>query len=64
MKFYEVKLPADFNVWAASKEAAFARGKMLWCNWDVPQLKSKAKEIEQSSMLTASTIGWPYQPLA
>jgi hypothetical protein len=30
-----VSLPASFNVWLASPEARFLKGKFLWANWDV-----------------------------
>ncbi|KAJ6100433.1 NAD(P)-binding protein [Penicillium canescens] len=39
-----VKLPAHFTVWAASSDAKLARGKFLWCNWDVDELVKKLEE--------------------
>ncbi|KAF9031108.1 NAD(P)-binding protein [Hymenopellis radicata] len=42
----EISLPASFNVWLASPEARFLKGKFLWCNWDVDELKAQAKEID------------------
>ncbi|SMR45527.1 unnamed protein product [Zymoseptoria tritici ST99CH_3D1] len=41
-----VSLPAHFNVWLASPEARFMKSKFLWSNWDVDELKARAKEIE------------------
>jgi hypothetical protein len=35
-----VDLPGAFAVWAASKEAAFAHGRILWASWDVEELAS------------------------
>ncbi|KAF2420125.1 oxidoreductase [Tothia fuscella] len=56
-----VSLPANFNVWLASPEAVFLKGKFLWANWDVDELKAKAKEIEDSTRFDIQLIGWPFQ---
>jgi hypothetical protein len=56
-----VSLPANFNVWLASPEATFLKGKYLWANWDVDELKARAKELESSSLLTIGLAGWPFQ---
>lgn len=66
MKYHEanfdlVSLPASFNVWLASPEARFLKGKFLWANWDVDELKAQAKEIEESTQLSIGLIGWPFQ---
>ena len=59
-----VKLPAHFILWMTSPEAHFLRGKFVWCNWDVEQLKARAKEIQESSVLTSNVLGWPFEPQA
>ncbi len=59
--FELVSLPASFNVWLASPEARFLKGKFLWANWDVDELKAQAKEIEASTQLTIALVGWPFQ---
>lgn len=59
-KTQTVKLPAHFLLWMTSPEARFLRGKFAWANWDVVQLKMRAKEIEESQMLTSNVLGWPY----
>lgn len=41
-----VDLPASFVVWLCSPEADFLRGKFLWSNWDVEELKAKKEAIE------------------
>ncbi|KAH8701692.1 oxidoreductase [Talaromyces proteolyticus] len=56
-----VSLPASFNVWLASPEARFLKGKYLWANWDVDELKARAEEIETSAQLTIGLAGWPFQ---
>lgn len=56
-----VSLPASFNVWLASPEARFLKGKFLWANWDVDELKAQAKEIETSTQLSIGLVGWPFQ---
>ncbi|KAK2755492.1 putative secondary metabolism biosynthetic enzyme [Arachnomyces sp. PD_36] len=55
----DIDLAANFILWAASPEAEFARGRMLWSNWDVDELKAKASSIKKnSSLLTGSIDGW------
>ena len=56
-----VSLPASFNVWLASSEARFLKGKFLWANWDVDELKAHAKEIDESTHLSIGLVGWPFQ---
>ena len=48
-----VKLPADFAVWLASKEAEFLRGKFVSCNWDVDEMKTRAEEFSADGIWTA-----------
>jgi hypothetical protein len=66
VEYYEadfdlVSLPASFNVWLASPEARFLKGKFLWTNWDVDELKAQAKEIEASERLSIGLGGWPFE---
>lgn len=55
-----VSLPATFSVWLASPEARFLKGKFLWANWDVDELKARAKEIESTGMFDVQVVGWPF----
>ena len=54
-------LPASFNVWLASPEAHFSKGKCLWANWYVDELEVRAKEIQASTQLSIGLVGWPFQ---
>jgi hypothetical protein len=54
-----VELPASFTVWAASPGARFAKGRILWCNWDVTELKTMTAKIEESDLLTTGMVGFP-----
>lgn len=55
----KVDLAANFILWAASTEAKFAKGRMLWSNWDVDELKAKTDIITSSSSLLRSGVdGW------
>ncbi|OGM48255.1 putative oxidoreductase [Aspergillus bombycis] len=56
----DVSLPASFNVWLASGEARFLRGKYLWANWDVDELKAQEEEIAASPRLSIGLVGWPF----
>ncbi|KAK5949015.1 hypothetical protein OHC33_009936 [Knufia fluminis] len=55
---------ATFNVWLASPEARFLKGKFLWANWDVDELKANAKDLEASTKLNVGLVGWPFQDAA
>ncbi|PTB70306.1 NAD(P)-binding protein [Trichoderma citrinoviride] len=52
-------LPGNFAVWCASPESESLRGRFLWANWDVEELKEKASEFEGGSQLTMGLVGWP-----
>ncbi|KFY18383.1 hypothetical protein V493_08673 [Pseudogymnoascus sp. VKM F-4281 (FW-2241)] len=54
-----VDLPASFSVWLASAESDFVRGRMLWANWDVDELKAKKDEILNGDLLKIVLSGWP-----
>jgi hypothetical protein len=47
-------------VWLASPEAAFLKGKYIWANWDVSEMKDRAEEIAASDLLTMKLGGWPF----
>jgi len=55
-----VALPACFNVWLASPEARFLKGKFLWTNWDVEELMSQREALEASTQLNITLGGWPF----
>ncbi|KAL8709247.1 MAG: hypothetical protein Q9220_005990 [cf. Caloplaca sp. 1 TL-2023] len=57
-----VHLPADYMVWITSREGKFLRDKWVSVNWDVDELKTKAKEIQgNEQFLQANILGWPFQ---
>ena len=50
-------------VWAVSPEAAFLQGRLIWCNWDVEELKAKKEKIvAEPAFLNVGVVGWPFQP--
>lgn len=55
-----VALPASFHVWLASSEARFLKGKFLWANWDVDELKAQAEQIAASTQFNIDLVGWPF----
>ena len=57
----DAQLSGDFAVWATSTEASFLKGKFVWANWDVAELKQQAEKIQSSSLLSLSLDGWPLQ---
>lgn len=47
-------------VWLASPEARFLTGKFVWANWDVDELKTRSKEIQETTLLNIQLGGWPF----
>lgn len=41
-------LSAGFCVWLCHPEAAFLSGKVLWAQWDVPELLAQKEWIEKN----------------
>ncbi|MCJ1412464.1 hypothetical protein MMC19_006558 [Ptychographa xylographoides] len=59
----DVDLAGRVALWLASPEAAFLAGRFIWAGWDVEELKSRAKEIEDDPhLLTINLIGKGYEP--
>ncbi|KAL2062116.1 hypothetical protein VTL71DRAFT_6382 [Oculimacula yallundae] len=54
----DAELSGDFIVWTISKEARFLKGKFVWVNWDVEELKANAMEIETTRVLTLGLEGF------
>lgn len=54
-----VELPAYFHVWLASPESDFLKGKFVWVNWDVDELKERSEEIKNSLLLRVLLHGVP-----
>jgi hypothetical protein len=46
--YITAELAGQFTVWLASPEAKFLKGKFVWVNWDVDELKARADEIKDS----------------
>ncbi|KAK5095425.1 hypothetical protein LTR70_003589 [Exophiala xenobiotica] len=61
IKTDDVSLPASFNLWLASPEARFLKGKFLWCNWDIDELKAQSQETEAGRKLNIDLVGWPFE---
>lgn len=58
-----VDLSGHFCLWLVSSEANFLRGKFVWVNWDVEELKARKKEILSTDLLDTklggvSFVGW------
>lgn len=47
----DIKLAANFVVWAASEEASFLAGRFAWVNWDVDELVSRKEDILKLDLL-------------
>jgi hypothetical protein len=47
-------------VWLASEEARFLRGKYIWAQRDVEEMKAMADKIQNTPLLTTNIVGWPF----
>ncbi|KAK5063180.1 hypothetical protein LTR84_005257 [Exophiala bonariae] len=55
-----VELPGHFMVWLSSPEASFLKGRFVWANWDVEELRQKSKTFQENpALLTTGLLGWP-----
>ncbi|MCJ1315867.1 hypothetical protein MMC15_001187, partial [Xylographa vitiligo] len=54
----DIELPAAFCVWLASRESDFVKGRLVWANWDVDELKQMEQEIKEKNWLTVGLLGW------
>lgn len=54
----EADLAGHFVAWLASPEAEFLRGKYLWVNWDVDELKARKEELSAPIRLITGLVGW------
>jgi hypothetical protein len=55
----ELGLPGAFCVWLASPESEFLRGRFLFSNWDVVEMKAREQEIMDKDLLVLGLNGWP-----
>ncbi|KAH7310699.1 hypothetical protein B0I35DRAFT_358530 [Stachybotrys elegans] len=59
LPYDDIMLPAGFTVWAATADAAFLKGKLVWCNWDIEELKEKKNDLETTRFLALGLQGYP-----
>lgn len=59
MNANKLGLPAAFCVWLTSLESEFLRGRFLFSNWDVAELKAREQEIKDNNLLALGLNGWP-----
>jgi NAD(P)-dependent dehydrogenase (short-subunit alcohol dehydrogenase family) len=59
-----IDLPANFIVWVASPEAEFTKGKYLWVNWDVDEIKAAKEEFKDPFFFGLGLVGWPHGKVA
>ncbi|KAF1841631.1 NAD(P)-binding protein [Cucurbitaria berberidis CBS 394.84] len=55
----DIELPASYMVWASSPEAHSIKGKFVWANWDVDELKRVLEESENKQLLRLAVDGVP-----
>ena len=56
-----LELAGNFAVWLCSPEARFLRGRFVWANWDVDELKAMESRFRgDAGYLTANILGWPF----
>lgn len=46
-------------VWLASPDSEAFRGRFLWSNWDVDELKRMAEKVKGNNELVSGLAGWP-----
>ena len=57
-----VSIAGAFCVWISSPEAAFLKGRFVWAQWDVEEMKARKQEIlDNPNLLSLSLGGWPFE---
>lgn len=51
-------LAGHFVNWVSSAEGEFLKGKYLWVNWDVDELKARKEELRAPRKLLTGLVGW------
>jgi hypothetical protein len=59
MNVDKVGLPRVFCIWLASLESEFLRGRFLFSNWEVVEMKAREQEIKDQDQLVLRLNGWP-----
>jgi NAD(P)-dependent dehydrogenase (short-subunit alcohol dehydrogenase family) len=54
----DAALAANFILWVTSLEVDFLKGRFVWVNWDVDELKAKKNEILQQNLLQYTLGGF------
>ncbi|OTA54001.1 NAD(P)-binding protein [Hypoxylon sp. EC38] len=54
------QLAAGFILWLTKPEAKFLKGKTVWANWDIDELKGMQEVISTSGELSIGLTGWPF----
>ncbi|KAJ0123730.1 Short chain dehydrogenase andI [Diaporthe amygdali] len=54
----EPDLAGHFVTWLVSPEGEFLKGKYLWGNWDVDELKARKEELSAPRKLVTGLVGW------
>ncbi|KAI3391435.1 hypothetical protein diail_7359 [Diaporthe ilicicola] len=54
----EPNLAGNFLTWLVSAEGEFLKGKYLWVNWDVDELKARKEELSAPNKLVTGLVGW------
>ncbi|MCJ1485125.1 hypothetical protein MMC06_005298 [Schaereria dolodes] len=59
----DIELGGDFSVWICSPEAEFLKGRFVWAEWDVDEMRAKEKQIQNDpGLLNLGLGGWPFKP--
>lgn len=53
-------LPGHFCVWLCSSDADFLKGRTVFANWDVDEMKAMADKIKKSQSLVLTLEGFPW----
>ena len=53
-------LPGKFIVWLVSPEGEFLKGKFVYTNWNVDELKAQAAELDGTDKFRIGLNGWPF----
>ncbi|KAH7110288.1 hypothetical protein B0J11DRAFT_599377 [Dendryphion nanum] len=57
----DASLPADFILWLSGPHADFLKGRYVFSNWDVDEMKERRQEVLQGDLLKVWLLGLPLE---
>lgn len=51
------ELPGSYVIWLCTPDADFLKGRFMYANWDIEELKAQKEQILKENLLTLTLRG-------